>query len=293
VSIRLVVLLLAVLAGGCSNESTGPEEVALPAGVSVGVLQYRSDHTVRQIQITVTNAGTAPIRVAAARLDATGYSGQATWQSKNEADDATIGPGEAIDLPAPLRPVDCTPPASTPAPGPPGTARLDLREPDGTVKRTRPIPVTDTYGALAGVHDQDCRKTAALAIVDVRLLEPLTTIRKGDELTGYLDIKLTPTGKPGSVTIESIRSTTLLDPPRGDLWPIDKTVSASSGPQTVRLTLHPARCDLHAIAEDTLGTVMSVTMHVNDQPSGVVDFPSSATMRGEIQNYVIAACGKG
>jgi hypothetical protein len=277
------VSLLLVLTGcsGTSGSDATPAEVAAPAGVSVSVLQYRSDQAVRRIQLKVRNDGTAPVTVIGASLTAPGFVGDAAWTSRGGPDDATIGPGEATDLPAAL-PAEVTC-ANTPRPGS-ATARLRLR---GTAATSRPLPVTDPYQALTTVYARDCLQQSAAQVAGIQLVEPLRT----EGRRTFLDLRLTPTGRPGTLTVESARSTTLLDPPDGDRWTLDATVGASSGVVTTSLELQPARCDPHAIAEDKLGTVFSLTLHVNQDASGVVEIPAGTKLRGEIQNWVMRACG--
>lgn len=282
--LRGVVVILALVLAGCSGSpgssgSGAPAEVAVPAGVTMSVLQYRSDQALRRVQITVHNDGTAPVTVARATLTAAGFVGDAAWTSRGGTDDATIRPGEAVDLPAAL-PARVTCPGSRPVTA---TARLQLR---GSGATTRPAPVTDAYGALTTVHEQDCLEQAAARVARLELVEPLRT----EGRRTFLDLRLTPTGRPGTVTVESVRSTTLLDPPDGDAWRLG-TVVGPGGPVTASLELQPARCDPHAIAEDKLGTVFTLTLHVDRGASGVVDLPAGTKLRGEIQNWVLAACG--
>jgi hypothetical protein len=275
---------------GCGGSSpTGP--TAAPAGVSVSVLQYRSDYTVRRMQLQVSNAGTVPVKVSAARLDSTAFRAEAAWLSRDPADETTIAPGTSTDLPAPLPPSDCADPASSA--GFRTTARLDLRQADGSTTRTAALPVRDPYGSVATVHTQDCRREAALGIAELALVDPLRTATRHGRLVGLLDLRLTPSGRPGTLTVESIGPTTLLSPPEGASWPVGRTVSAGSGPQTVTLELRAARCDPHAIAEDKLGTVLPLTLRVDAGQSGVVTVPADPRLRIQIQRFVHDACTAG
>ncbi|HST80518.1 MAG TPA: hypothetical protein VLL08_02130 [Kineosporiaceae bacterium] len=280
---------LSVTGCGGSAADNGPKDVGTPPGLSVSVLQYRSDYTIRRMQIKVTNASSAPVTVTAARLSSTAFSGGAAWLSRNQADETTIRPGTSTDLPAALPPSAC---ATSPS-GFRSAVRLDLRSADGSSARTAGLPVGDPYKSITRVHTEDCRREAALKIADLELVDPLRTTTRGGRLIGLLDLRLTPSGKPGTLTVESISSTTLLGPPTGAAWQIDRTVSAASGPQTVTLELRAARCDPHAIAEDKLGTVLPVTLHVDDGESGVVTVPADPDLRKQIQDFVHAVCADG
>lgn len=260
-------------------------DVAASTGLSVSVLQYRSDYTIRRMQIKVTNNGPEPVRVTAARLSSTAFSGGAAWVSRDQADETTIKPGTSTDLPAALPPSTCPGSATFES-----TVRLDLRPASGPIGRTAALPVRDPYTSIVRVHSEDCRREAALSIADLTLVDPLRRITRAGRLVGLLDLRLTPSGKPGTLTVESIGSTTLLGPPTGATWQINRAVSAGSGPQTVTLELRPARCDPHAIAEDKLGTVMPLTVRVDDGESGIVTVPASPALRLQIKQFVLDVC---
>jgi hypothetical protein len=284
--LAVVLVLVAALATACGGDEP-VRPVAAPAGVRVSVLQYRSDYTIRQLEIKVTNGGPAPITVVAARLTSPALAATTTWHSRDRSDEALIKPGSATDLPARLPDVLCPSPGRTVGTG--ASVTLDLRGPDGTVSRTRALPAADPYATVAGVDEQDCRRRAALAIATVGL-GPLRVTTERGALVGRLDLTLTPTGHPGTLSVDSIGSTTLLGPPTGAAWPVHRTVTAGAGAQRVVLTLRPARCDPHAIAEDKLGTVLPLTVRVDDGPTGEVDLAADQGLRARIQHFVHDAC---
>jgi hypothetical protein len=282
VSLLAAVAVVGLAVSGCggSAESGGKAAVVPATGLTVSVLQWRTDYTVRRVQIEVTNGSSAPVKVTAARLTSTAFNGTATWQSRNQADETTIGPRITTDLPAPLPATNCQMTGSFRT-----TAQLSLRTSNG-IAQTAELPVQDKFGTVTGVHADDCRRQAALDIATLTLVDPLRRITRNGHLVGLLDLRLTPSGKPGTLTVESIGSTTLLGPPTGATWTLNRTVSATSGPQTVTLQLRAARCDPHAIAEDKLGTVMPLTVHVNQGPSGVVTLPADPELRNQIQRFL-------
>jgi hypothetical protein len=271
---------------GCGGSAQGPVTEAAPAGVSVSVLQYRLDYAIRHIQIKVTNDGKAPITVNAARLTSNAFTGDALWTAKTPADFVVINPGDATDLPAQLGPSKCPGPAAKLT----GSVQLGLEQ-GSTAIRTTPLTADDPFGSIDQVHGEDCRRAAALAVAQITLVDPLRTRKHGKQLDGELDVRLTPTGKAGTLTVDSIGATTLLDPPNGEAWPVNRTVSASTGPQTVTLPLHPARCDPHAIAEDKLGSVLSLNLRVDGGTEGIVAVAADQQLRRQIQDFVLAACG--
>jgi hypothetical protein len=287
--IRRVGLVVALALTACgSTPAAGPPTIATPAGVSVSVLQYRSDYAIRHIEIKVTNAGESPIVVTRAGLSSTAFLADTVWNSRDSADETTIKPGTSTDLPALLTPSAC--PGAAPFRS---TARLDLRGPDGTLGRTAALAVADPFASIVQVHTEDCRRAAALNIADLALVEPLRTERRAGALVGLLDLRLTPTGRSGTLTLESVGPTTLLSPPTGDAWTIGRSVSAESGSQTVTLELRASRCDPHAIAEDKLGTVLPLKLTLDGGESGIVTVPADRQLRQQIQTFVHHACAVG
>jgi hypothetical protein len=286
-------IILAAVAGlalsGCSGGSSGGngvQDVAAPAGVSVSVLQYRLDYAIRHMQIKVTNGSKTPITVSGVRLASKSFTADAVWMAKGASDSYLINPGDSTDFPVALAPSACPGDPATQT----GTVQVNLRQSNGTTVRTTPLPARDPFGSIGQVHSEDCRRTAAFAIADIVLVNPLRTRTVGKQLVGELDLRLTPSGKPGTLELNSIGGTTLLDPPDGVAWQIHRSVSAATGPQTVTLELHPARCDPHAIAEDKLGSVLPLNLNVDGGANGIVTVPAVPDLRNQIQNFVQAAC---
>jgi hypothetical protein len=283
----IVVLGLAVSGCGDSGDEQQDDTVATPTGLSVSVLQWRTDYTIRRMQLEVTNAGPSPVTVTAARLTSTAFTGVTVWQSRDQADETRIAPGTSTDLPAALPASNCGNTA-----GLVSTAQVSLRSADGRIGQTVALPVRDPFGSILRVHTEDCRRAAALEIAALTLVKPLRTTTRNGQLVGLLDLRLTPSGKPGTLTVQSIGTTTLLAPLTGAAWQVNREVKAGSGPQTVTLELRPARCDPHAIAEDKLGTVLPLTLRVDNGESGVVTVAADKELRNQIQVFVHNACTK-
>lgn len=288
-SLLAATVVLTLATSGCGDSGDGKPDVtvATPTGLSVSVLQWRTDYTIRRMQLEVTNAGPSPITVTAARLTSTALTGVAAWQSRDQADETRITPGTSTDLPAALPASNCQNAA-----GFVSTAQVSLRSADGQIGWTAALPVRDPFGSILRVHTEDCRRAAALGIAAMTLVKPLRTTTRNGQLIGLLELRLTPSGKPGTLTVESISSTTLLAPVTGEAWQVNRAVSAESGPQSVTLELRAARCDPHAIAEDKLGTVLPLTLRVDNGETGVVTVAADPDLRNQIQAFVHKACTK-
>ena len=118
-----VAALLACALGGCSAPAA---PTTLP-GVSVRVLQYRSDIAPHQVQLEVVNGSDERIVVRSASLRGSGYAPALRW---TDDDPAEIGAGVTVDLPARLTTAACG-----------STMRLSglLRLADGTTRTVRAV----------------------------------------------------------------------------------------------------------------------------------------------------------
>jgi len=69
------------------------------------------------------------------------------------------------------------------------------------------------------------------------------------------------------------------------------TVDGRSQTSAVTLTLVPARCDPHAVAEDKRGTVFPLRVSV-DGTSGTVYVAADAEVKAALYDFVRAACAQ-
>jgi hypothetical protein len=279
--VRLAGVFLALSSSGCVSSSAPESNGGATAQPRLGasVLQFRQDYQPRRIQIRVANNGTEAVTLTSARLRSAGFSQDAVWAGGP----AVLAPGLQIDLPTLLPPSACRAGSDTvPA------VVVQFRVGSGS-GHSATLDVQDPFGSLERVHRDDCLQQIALAITSMSLGEPLRTTRIGGALVALLDLRLTPTGAPGTVTVLSVSGTTLLAPGQGPTWLVGVDVSGGTGAQTVTLTARPNRCDPHAVAEDKIGTVLPVTVRIGDRV-GIVTVAASRTLKGQIYDYVDAAC---
>lgn len=266
----VVAAAAAVALAGCSSPAAAPPQPTALPGVSVRVVQYRSDIPLRHVQLEVVNDSAHRVVVAAASLRGSGWSPALRW---SDDDAAEIGAGTTVDLPATLTRVSCAAASALSA---------ELRLSDGT---TRTVPAVDSHGTLARLHEQDCfaqdaASTAAFAFrgfrVEGRSAEILLDVRGGPDVARGL-------------TVERVLPTTLLSPRSGDeTWLLDRRVTASA---TVRLQAVPTRCDLHAVAEDKVGTVLPVLVRLADGRRGTIDAVAPKALKDRVLAWVVRACG--
>lgn len=269
-------VVAAAALAGCSSPAATPSATTPPAttlpGVTVQVVQYRSDIPQRQVQIEVVNGSAHAVDVASARLRGAGWSPSPRW---SDGDAAEIRAGTTVDLPVALTTATC-------GAGHPLSARLRLT--DGT---TRTVPAVDVHGTLAGLHRQDCfagtaARTATFTFRDFR--------PRGRTAEVELAVRGGPHVADG-VTVVRVLPTTLLSPRGGgETWPVGRRITASG---TVELQAVPTRCDLHAVAEDKIGTVLPVQLRLADGTTGTVDAIAPKALKDRILAWVVRACGNG
>lgn len=259
--------VVSVVLAGCSATASG----SLP-GVHVLVLQYRSDIAPHRVQLEVVNGSKRTIVVDEASLSGSGYSPALRWA---DSDPAEIGAGATVDLPAALTTAGCSSPEALSA---------HLRLSDGT---TRTVRAVDSHGTLAALHRQDCfaataARTATVAFAGFsdhgRTAELDLSVRGGAHIADGL-------------TIEHVLPTTLLSPSdEATTWRPDRRFTADGA---LTLTAAPPRCDLHAVAEDKVGTVLQVQVRLADGTSGTVNATAPAALKNRILAWVVRACGTG
>ncbi|GAA2751531.1 hypothetical protein [Amnibacterium kyonggiense] len=238
--------------------------------MSIRVLQYRSDIAPDQVQLRVVNGSEERIVVRAAALRGSGWTPALRW---SDDDPAEIGAGVVVDLPARLTTADCG-----------STTRLSglLRLADGT---TRSVRAVDEHGTLRGLHAADCfreraARTASLAVAAFR----------PHGRTAEVDLAVIGgAAAAAGIEIERVLPTPLLSPAGGtELWTIGRRFTASG-----RLALRtvPTRCDLHAIAEDKVGTVLPVQLRLADGARGTVPVRAPKAIKDAVLAWVVRACG--
>jgi hypothetical protein len=260
-----------VLVAGLSGCTSAPSPQSV-SGVHVLVLQYRSDIAIRHVQLEVVNGSKHRVVVDSAALGGSGYSPALRW---TDSDPARIDAGATVDLPAALTTASC---ASAPA----LSARLRLQ--DGS---TRTVPVEDSHGTLAALHRADCFGATAADVATVSF----SGFRPG---TRSAEIVLAVRGgvhAASGLTVTRVLPTTLLSPEGGaESWSVGRRFT---GDGEVGLTAVPTRCDLHAIAEDKIGSVLPVQVRLADGSSGTLDAVAPAALKNRILSWVVKTCGTG
>ena len=321
VSTRMpVVLLLAGLLAGTSGCVSAPDRpgtptitgatpvaapAGLPPGVTVRIYQTRFDYADRVLELSVSNAGRATLDLRSARFDSSRFTAAAGWSGG-----LRLEPGLTRDLRVRLAAAVCAPspaatsPTPTPTllppalmPTPTDTVTLAWAEPGaGAGTSTATVPATDDTGALDRIEGEDCLAGALTRLLRIDVAPELRVDGAGPASAAWLDLTLTPTGAPGTVTVDRAGSTPLLASADGLDWPLGLTVDAATPPTRVALGLRPTRCDPHAIAEDKRGTVFPLTVRVTAGPgsperAGDWDLAVDDALRARLYAWIADRCG--
>ena len=259
-----------------------PTPAGLPDGVTVDVLQGRTDYTSGTLVIRIVNESAEELVVSSASLDAPGFAEPATWDRGT-----TVRAGTTVDLRASVPEQDCTEASGSP--------RVELTTGAGDRRATVAVEATDPLGTLERLHATGCITTLVDRVARISVGPPVVE-GVGAASVAVLPLSLAPTGADGSVEIAGIGSTPLLRPAQdaagdADGWPVTLAVDAASAPVTVPLRIVPARCDPHAIAEDKIGTVLVISVTLSDGTTGDYRLTPSEDIREALLDFVREHCG--
>jgi len=290
----LVALLASCAPAGDSDPPESPPPAVGPAlidevDLAVEVYRTRFDPERGTMQIAVHNAGATPVTVVRASLDSPALTAPLTRD-----DETTIPAGTTRDLPVLLADARCPAP-TTVAPD----ARLEVLLADGSTAVVDK-PTVDRLGQWSAWLAATCEAAAVEAVVEITLVRApeRDVLDAGASSVIGLDLVAVGTGAPGEDTVlESIGGTVLLSVvdaggQRGSSIPIDARVSP--GDRTaVPVTVAPARCDPHAIAEDKQGTRFPVTVRLDDGegPAITVIVAAGDEVRAGLYDAIRQACG--
>jgi hypothetical protein len=278
---RIVVVALVLAMAGCAP--AGDEMQDPPDGITISVYQPRPDIPKNRIAIEVHNDGDEPVTITAATLESNFFAEGFIWGPGRTA---TNPPGYAVDLRLDI----------------PAVASCDAATADnavsfawtvGDTSGTSVVAPDDGYHMLDRLHDEGClveNVDAVAQLTAVSLIAPAAQPAAAELL-----ISVEPTGADGTVTIETISSTTLLNPAGPDgigvsRLPLGITVDAE-GPGEIRAPIVPNRCDPHALAEDKIGTRMPLNVTLSGGTEGRYVLAASDGLRGQMYAFFSAFCG--
>lgn len=275
----LVVALLVGATSSCSDSTDQPEKTALPDGIVMHIDQSRVERKGREVFLRVENNTARPITVEAFELTSPRLD-DVSWTGDDE-----IGPTYETDLEFDLPRGRC------------GTdidaqVVLTYRVGDGELRRSSGA-ADDPYGSAALFADRDCAETTLEEAADLTVGTPEVT---GEGLTSVLHVPVTlaPTGETGKVSFAGFESTVLFR--QTDDSPTDVDVPLGPGEPTTEqvMSVVPARCDPHALAEDKVGTLFGVAVRAPGLADNASFFlPLTKEQRSAFFAFFRTHCGLG
>ena len=283
VGVALLACATLLLIPGCAPTRSAD----LPEGVTVSVYQSRSGLAERRLQVSVHNESGVDLEIDGLVFESEQFVEPAVWAK----DSTTIAAGRTVSLPVALPRARCG--DDVPA----ATATIDFRLPDGASGSAR-LRAVDSFERMPRLAAEDClaRSAARLATITAGTLPRVETV--AGTLVARLDLRVEPKDaeeKVGALVIDEALGTVLLslaDPADGSRTtrqPVALTVDGRSPTSAVSLTLVPARCDPHAIAEDKRGTVFPLRVSVAGT-SGTVYVAADDTVKAALFDFVRTAC---
>lgn len=267
------VALLTVALGGCATQPRPSAIEHLSADIHVS----RSDPD--SIQVAVTNDWVERVTVTGLELDTAQFAAPSRWPKTS----TEIGPGATVDLPVGVPPMACD--------ATPGDLEVRLSvAPDDIATLVAP----DDEQWLPRIVERACLADAVDAIARIMIAPPRPRL-EGSRLVADLDLTVAPTGREGTMTIHALHDTVLLaivDPGASgtrDRVAVERDIHGDGVPEVITITIVPARCDAHAIAEDKRGTVLMLEV-TTPLASGLHAVAAPDDVRGALYRFVTEAC---
>lgn len=295
----ILVLLTAVVGaaavactgGGKPSSEKGPVPDDVASHLSVEVAQGREQYAKREIRLEVTNDSDETMTLLSGALQTEQFGpSRPTKQGRT----LVLRPGATRAVYVGLGEARCADPAVEEGAAPSATITLALGEGDDLGPATD-VPVDevgDPVGHLARNHAADCSAAAVAAGADLTVDPDVPVETRDGELTALVTLRIERVDGGPEVTIDRIAGTTLMsnaDP--GDEasgWVGRDLVGQGSG--EVVLAVVPARCDVHAVAEDKRGTFLPVSARVDGVPQEPVYVPMPDTARSDFYSFVADYC---
>src|SRR3954447_12006063 len=277
-----VVAVLALAGCGSSDADADARSSSAPAsssaapalpdvpGIEAEAVQQRTDVAIGgQVQVRITDTGTAPFTVTSVQLDSPGF---APLPAKSL--EAAYAPGRTIDLTTQFGAVDCSTGVE------PVGARVTVLRPDGGTEELLLPLAGDT---MARIHDADCRIEAVLRVVGITVQD---LVDAGQTLTA--DVVLTRQSGAEPVEVSRLSPSVVLDLVPDDDLPV--TLAAGDDELRIPVTFDAARCDPHALAETKQPFLFPLLVTVGDSEDVPVPLPLDDGQRRQLQELLDRLC---
>jgi hypothetical protein len=273
----------ALLLGLAACASAAPSE-DLPDGVSVRLVQQRSDVALHQAQVEITNGTESTLSIEALSVSDPRFESDADRVLQRAS---VIAPGSTVGIRIQLPGPACDVPDD-------GASTVEFSWHAGDRSGVARADLPDALDFLPAMHEREC---VADALGDAAAVSFTSFEAGAGGGVGILTLEVLPTGA-GGATIDAIRPTNLLGfgaagtGPDAELPLQIQLAAGDTAPRDVEIALEPFRCDAHAVQEDKRGTIFTVDVTVAGE-AGQIELAASADMRAEILNAVADYCGFG
>lgn len=277
---RLVAGLLALVVWGglvACGGSDEPDKADLPTGIGLHIDQSRIERKTREVFVRIENDSTKELRVFAFVLTS-GRFGTVRWKG-----DETVGRGEDADLKFTMPLGRCGSEVGA-------SVRLIYRH--GTsADRESASGADDPYDAIRLLLDRDCARRTLAEAASLSVGQPTVTGTRTRSVL-HLPLTLTPTGERTDVGFGGFESTPLFRQAPESPTAVDMPVGRGDAQQTIVMSIVPAGCDPHALAEDKVGTLFGMRVVAAGLPEDTSFYlPLDKSQRTAMFDYLRQRCG--
>ncbi|MFF2277374.1 hypothetical protein [Agromyces sp. NPDC058126] len=278
---------LALLAACSAPASpTHPAQGPLPDGLTVGVQQGRLDVEARRLVVHLENGGSSPVTIERVEVVLPELGAELVY-----ADEVELTADDAIDLRLELPAPGCAGDADGAASDAEPVVRLEGRGSASGTAFAGELAPDDPFETLPRIAAADCLEASVAEVAAITMPEHLRLEGSGAAQRAWIDVAVTPEPSgDGSLAVGLVRGSTLLGNEAGTDWPLDLEIAPGEAPSVVPLAVRPARCDPHVLADDKRGTILAFVVETGDGRSGMIDRPSSDTLKAELYDYVTERC---
>ncbi len=264
----------------CASSPTPPAH-ELAEGITVSLMQLRSDIAERHAQVHIHNGTDTMLYIGELRVDDPRFAEPAVRVIDRESQ---VRPGTTVNVRIQLPTFAC------PASGAGGSV-LTVNLSHGGHAASTTTPIAEEIPFLGAMYERECFGQRLAEVVAVSFGE-FTPSEAGEPAALLLELAPRP-GATGTGVIRGIHETNLITfEATTAVFSINAHFAQESAHTTVVLPLMPWRCDPHAVQEDKRGTVFTVDAEV-DGVAGQIELAASPELRGRILGWVASWCGFG
>ena len=156
------------------------------------------------------------------------------------------------------------------------------------------VAVDDETGVVERWKDERCNEIAIERVADLEWTPGIRVEGSGSDAVAMFRLTATPTGRGGTMTIDTVGGTPLFTSADGDFWTVDRTIEGRGPAVTIELPAQPARCDAHSFGSATGGTTFFVNVTIGAAQSArpaQIRLAMSPEVTAEAFAYAAEACG--